>query len=63
MEEIKRLYDLAWTEYASTCLWNVKRLAEPSTAHAAVVAMILRRRGDLNAAMLGDRLKKACDAA
>ena len=57
------LYRLAWDRYEGTCLWNIRRAEVPDRLDAEETAKALRSNGDLEACLLGDRLKELCRAA
>ena len=57
------LYRLAFAEYGSHALWNLRSFETPSLEDALVVARALRTEGDLAARRLAERIEQACHAA
>ena len=57
------LYRLAWDRYEGSCLWNIRKAEVPDRLDAEETAKALRSNGDLEACLLGDRLKELCRAA
>jgi hypothetical protein len=54
------LYREAFARYRAHALWNVRRIDNPTKDEAVVVAKYLRKRGDLAARSLAERMEAAC---
>ncbi len=57
------LYRLAFEEFGSRALWNVRELEDPNPKDALVIARYLRVEGNLAARRLAERIEKVCHAA
>lgn len=57
------LYRLAWDRYEGSCLWSIRKAEVPDWFDAEETAKALRSNGDLEACLLGDRLREVCRAA
>jgi hypothetical protein len=62
-EEYRVLYTRAFEQFGAMALWNLRPLADPTPAHAMVIARALRREGNLAARLLAERIEAACRAA
>lgn len=49
-------YNQAWARYEARCLWNVRRVAQPTAEDARDVAQRLRQYGDMSARRLAARI-------
>jgi hypothetical protein len=62
-ENYRVLYARAFAEFGAMALWNLRPLADPTPAHAMVIARALRREGNLAARVLAEQIEAACRAA
>ena len=57
------LYNLAFAEFGTRALWNLKRLEDPKPKDALVVARQLRVEGDMRARKLAESIERLARAA
>lgn len=62
-DDYRVLYARAFDEFGAMALWNVRRLDDPTPAHALTIARALRVEGNLAARALAEQLEAACRAA
>lgn len=56
------LYKLAFAEFGTRALWNLKRLEDPKPKDALVVARQLRVEGDMHARKLAESIERLARA-
>lgn len=61
--EYVALYRLAFAEYRSHALWNMRMFDNPTEGDALAVARALRVEGNMMARFLAERIERACHAA
>lgn len=61
--EYVALCRLAFAEYRSRALWNMRMVDNPTSEEALVIARALRIEGDMKARFLAERIERACCAA
>jgi hypothetical protein len=62
-DDFMSLYRLAFEQFGSRALWNVRELEDPNPKDALVIARYLRVEGNLSARRLAERIEKVCHAA
>ena len=61
--EVARLYRQAFREFGTPALWSRRPSEAPTIAQALVIAVSLRREGNLNSRALAAAIERACRAA
>jgi hypothetical protein len=61
--EVARLYQEAFRQFGTECLWSRRPSPNPTVAQALAIADGLRREGDLKSRALAAELERACRAA
>ena len=62
-EQVRDLYNRAFSEFGAQCLWSWAPVAEPAPRHARVIARALKAEGNRAAYELAWQIEEACDAA
>jgi hypothetical protein len=63
LEDYPSLYRSAFDAFASTALWNARKLENPTAEDALVIAGRLRMEGNLATRRLAEHIENACHAA
>ena len=58
-DDLAALYALAFVQFKSKALWNVRQFGSPTLEQALSVARHLRIEGDMNARCLAEQIEQA----
>lgn len=62
-QNIETLYHIAFRDYGTHALWNLREFEHPTPEDALVITRSLRIEGNLNARRLAEQIEQACRAA
>ncbi len=61
-ENLKDLYDIAFRDFGTMCLWNIKRFENPTDEMVLGLAKTLKREGDREAWVLANKIESQYNA-
>ncbi len=61
-ENFASLYRLAFAEYGTQALWNMRPIEDPGPSDALAITKALRTHGGMEGRRLAERIEKVCRA-
>lgn len=62
-KQIQMLYRTAFREYGAVALWNMRPVAEPTSADALAITKALRTYGRMDGRRLAEQIEELCRAS
>ncbi len=62
-EDLPTLYRLAFAEYGTQALWNMRPMEAPTPADALAITRALRTHGGMDGRRLAEQIERICGAS